>query len=199
MKDEAKVLLIIPLWPTALLVSTDAEIAGVRNTWNSQAKFHPTAASLTQAPSTIQETANPRCATIRQALKARGFQGDGEIMCASWRKTTHKQYEIYLQKWTWFCGGKIINPFNADVSAVLEFLTGLFAEGLGYSAIKNVCSAISAVVRTKSNTTGSDPTAGRFVKGILNWKHLYQSISKCGALVHSKIISKNKRQILISH
>lgn len=89
-------------------------------------------------------------------------------MCASWRKTTHKQYEIYLQKWTWFCGGKIINPFNADVSAVLEFLTGLFAEGLGYSAIKNVCSAISAVVRTKSNTTGSDPTAGRFVKGILN-------------------------------
>ena len=90
------------------LVPTDTETAGVRIARASQAKFRPTAASLAPTPSTAHETATPGCATISQVLEAQGFQGDVcEIMCALWRETVQKQYEIHnLQKRKQFCGGK---------------------------------------------------------------------------------------------
>ena len=73
---------------------------GVRTACTSRAEFRPSAASLRRAPSTTQETATAGCAAIRQAVEAQAFQGEVcEILCASWRETTHRQYETYKQKW----------------------------------------------------------------------------------------------------
>ena len=108
MEDEAEVLLIIPPVANCLLVPTDYEIAGVKTACIFPTKFRPLTASLRQAPATTQESALPGYTTIRQTLEAQGFQGDVcEIMCALWRETVQKQYEIHnLQKRKQFCGGK---------------------------------------------------------------------------------------------
>lgn len=53
------------------------------------------------------------------------------------------------------------------MNVVLEFLTELFEEGLGYSAINTARSALSAVVKTEGGkTVGSDPRVVRFLKGV---------------------------------
>ena len=50
---------------------------------------------------------------------------------------------------------------------VLQFLTTLYEEGLGYSAINTARSALSAVVILPDNkTVGSHPLVVRFLKGI---------------------------------
>lgn len=46
---------------------------------------------------------------------------------------------------------------------VLDFLAGLFDEGLGYSAINTACSAISAV---SGSAIGAHPQVKRLVKGV---------------------------------
>jgi site-specific recombinase XerD len=53
------------------------------------------------------------------------------------------------------------------VNVVLEFLTELYEEGLGYSAINTARSALSAVMKTDNGkTVGADPRVVRFLKGV---------------------------------
>lgn len=54
---------------------------------------------------------------------------------------------------------------------LLEFLTDLFSQGLGYSAVNTARSAISTVMQTKTGQSiGSHPTVVRFMKGIYELK-----------------------------
>ena len=60
-----------------------------------------------------------------------------------------------------------VDPFRAPVKYVLQFLTDLYQQGLGYSAINTARSALSAVMQTTDNRTiGAHPTVIRFLKGV---------------------------------
>lgn len=66
-----------------------------------------------------------------------------------------------------FCGRRKVDPIRASVNDLLEFLTELFSQGLGYSAINTARSAVAAVVLCENGRSiGTDPRVVRFVKGV---------------------------------
>jgi hypothetical protein len=90
---------------------------------------------------------------------------------ASWRQTTGKQYQCYLLKWVSFCQENQIKIENADINDGLKFLTYLYYQGVGYSAINTARSALSAVITLGSHRTfGEHPLVTRFLKGVFELK-----------------------------
>ena len=89
-----------------------------------------------------------------------------EILLASWRPGTLKQYDSYLHRWAKFCHDNEINVYQPRVEQVVEFLTQLFQTGLGYSAINTARSALSSIVTLGHVPLGEHPMIKRFLKGI---------------------------------
>ncbi len=87
-------------------------------------------------------------------------------MLSSWRETTKRQYWTYIQKWIVFCDNRL-DPIATDIGEVLQFLTNLFQEGKGYSAINTARSALSAIMDPIDNTPiGSHRYVKRLLRGI---------------------------------
>ena len=103
---------------------------------------------------------------LRESVEARGISGKTcDIICASWRATTHKQYNVYIKKWKEFCIEKQVDPLHSTVDTVLGFLTKLFELGLGYSVINTARSALSAYTDLEKYQVGNHPSIMSFVKG----------------------------------
>ena len=91
---------------------------------------------------------------IRNSLAARGFsQKVTKIILQSWRESTQKQYSVYLKKWLLFCSSKCIDPLKATPTQALDFMADLFEQGLGYSAMNTVRSALSQVLHIPSGVS----------------------------------------------
>ena len=93
-----------------------------------------------------------------------------DIIMASWRTGTSKQYQTYLSRWKRFCNERLINHLHVSVENGIEFLTLLFQEGLGYSEINTARSALSTVLHTTGHTFGTHPLVVRFLKGVFKLK-----------------------------
>ena len=106
---------------------------------------------------------------IRQALGKRGISEKSQnIILNSWRKGTKLQYNTYVQKWIYFCGGKT-NPLRASVNTVTEILTFLFTQGLSYSTINTARSAVSNFLKITGNVNiHHDEMISQFMKGFFN-------------------------------
>ena len=91
-----------------------------------------------------------------------------DIIKASWRETTRKQYTSYIRKWFSFCHPRQKDPYHPTVGLILEFLTQLYESGLGYSAINTARSAISSFVIVDNTPAGQIPIIQRFLKGVFN-------------------------------
>ncbi len=65
---------------------------------------------------------------------------------ASWRQGTHKKYGSYLERWKMYCLENDISLFQPEVQQIVEFLTNLYKQGLGYSAINTARSVLSATI-----------------------------------------------------
>ena len=103
---------------------------------------------------------------IRKSFQDRGIpENIIDIMCASWRPSSAKQYAVYFKKWIHFCSEREVDPYSYNVIRVLEFLTAFFDQGQSYSAINTARSALSAVFY-KEQTLGNSPIIKRFMKGI---------------------------------
>ena len=90
-------------------------------------------------------------------------------MLHAWKPGTHKQYSVYIRKWYKFCEQREINCVTPNVSVVIEFLTELFDQGFGYSAINTARSALSQFIVYKGHCTiGSHPFVIKFVKAVFN-------------------------------
>ena len=59
-----------------------------------------------------------------------------DILLAPWRQTTGRQYNTYLYKWLLYCQENNVDMTQANITEGLAFLTHLWNQGLGYSAIK---------------------------------------------------------------
>ena len=107
---------------------------------------------------------------IRRSFKDRNFSIKAtNIILASWRKGTQKQYIIYIKKWFSFCRKKQIDYIQANVSHVLDFFTELYESGCGYSAINTARSALSAIGLVKEGfAVGAHPIIVPYMKGIFN-------------------------------
>lgn len=109
---------------------------------------------------------------IRQTLIGHGLSTTAkDIIMASWRTGTTKQYDVYLKRWEQFCQSKEINRLDASVENGIAFLAALFTSGLGYSAINTARSALSSVLILPNNITfGTHPLVAWFLKRVFELK-----------------------------
>lgn len=84
-------------------------------------------------------------------------------MSASLSTKTRKQYESALNQWISYCQIQNIDPLLDSVPTVISFLTKKFNEGLSYSSLNTIRSAISLVLGPH---IGTDDRLSRFFRGI---------------------------------
>ena len=80
------------------------------------------------------------------------------IILASWRSGTTKQYKSYLDRWKSYCTDHKIDMFNPGLENSTEFLTQLFNSGIGYSAINTARRALSSTITLSGGTSIEEPT-----------------------------------------
>ena len=137
---------------------------GIKNTAPSFQSGENTSSSQETHPSGVQ--------IIRNSLTARGIsQKAAKVILQSWRKSTLKQYSVYLRKWVLFCSSRGFDPYKATPAQALDFMTDLFEQGLGYSAMNTGRSALSQVLHSPTGVSfGELPTVKQFLKGVFQEK-----------------------------
>ena len=92
------------------------------------------------------------------------------LISHSWRGSTSKQYDVYIKKWTSYCGERNINPVSTSITNGVNFLASLFYEqNLGYSAINTARSALSTIFPLHNNCTfGQNHIVKRLLRGVFN-------------------------------
>ena len=150
------------------VVPPDVEDADKRACSSSKREAYCQSTSHGSCSSSTQEAATSGLHLIRKSLEARGVQGQTfQVIWGSWRQSTKQQYASYLTRWNKYCVQRQCDPLRPPVDTVLQLLTTLYEEGLGYSAINTARSALSATVILPDNkTVGSHPLVVQFLKGI---------------------------------
>jgi hypothetical protein len=150
------------------VVSTSSQTYDSSSSFAAKRKTDTAVTSFEQSSSSAQQVTAVGLRLLRESIQAKGLQGQtAEIIFASWRDSTKKQYASYLARWKSFCDRRKIDPLRATVENLLEFLSGLFSQGLGYSALNTACSAVAAVVLCDNEVSiGSNPRVVRFLEGV---------------------------------
>ena len=104
---------------------------------------------------------------VREQLQKLGLSPDTiDILMDSWSKSTGKQYTSFLARWVTYCKNKKVDVNHDTINDGLDFLTLLYKQGVGYSAINTARSALSSVITPADKTTfGEHPLVTRFLKG----------------------------------
>jgi hypothetical protein len=123
-----------------------------------------------QNSSITKSNAPDSMSTIRRNYESEGISRNAtNIILASWRRSTQKQYATYISKWILLCDKRKINSVCPTLNQVLEFLNSLFESGLSYSAINSARSALSAYgINFNHVPVGSNAIIIRFMKGVYN-------------------------------
>ena len=93
--------------------------------------------SKTAVPQRVHSSTASQASTFVLSLFWESLRGKGllektcQVLMASWRGSTHKQYAGYLQKWQSFYSGRQVDMFSSPVEKVLLFLTELFEASFG--------------------------------------------------------------------
>ena len=104
---------------------------------------------------------------VREKLQKLGLSPDTiDILMASWRKSTGKQYATHLSRWVTDCKNKQLDVTYATINNGLDFLTFLYKHRVGYSAINTARTALSLAITPADKTTfGEHPLVTRFLNG----------------------------------
>ena len=62
------------------------------------------------------------------------------------RPDTQKQYQSYLKRWNTYCTENKVSALCPKVEQVIEFLTILYRNWLGYSSINTARSSLSSII-----------------------------------------------------
>ena len=89
-----------------------------------------------------------------------------DIIMASWRTSTQKNYSSILHQWLSFCFEWDFDSSVLSVTTVLEFLKTLYERGIGYSQINKARSALSVLY--PDIQIGKHSLISRFVHGVRN-------------------------------
>ena len=143
--------------------------APMRSALDSALTPRPSTTSVTQRPtSSTQESSPDGLSCVRESFSRYNFPEQvTDILMASWRKGTQKQYATYIKKWMAFCRERKIDCYSPPLSDTLQFLTDLFNQGLSYSTLNTARSALSTIVMIDGEKTfGSNHIVTRFMKGV---------------------------------
>ena len=130
-------------------------------------------AQPSQGKSSNLAQAEPPCMSlIREGLNKYALSPAAkDVLMASWREGTSKQYHTYLSKWNQYCRDKNIDVFLPGVTNGIEFLVFLYKSGLGYSAINTARSALSSILVLEDGVKfGEHPLVARCMKEIFELK-----------------------------
>eukprot|EP00112_Aurelia_sp_Birch-Aquarium-sp1_P014613 Seg317.5 transcript_id=Seg317.5/GoldUCD/mRNA.D3Y31 product="hypothetical protein" protein_id=Seg317.5/GoldUCD/D3Y31 len=110
---------------------------------------------------------------IRQSLfECRISSEIADVIMFSWRGSTKKQYNVYINQWIQFCSERTCDPLHPTVNNVLFYLHSLYEKGLSYSALNTARSAISNIdsnyIQPNHTSIGKHPLVCRYLKGIFN-------------------------------
>ena len=107
---------------------------------------------------------------VRTHLGACGVSSEGtDIILASWKSTTKRQYNTHIKGWTQFCHREHINPLAPSVANIVNFLSHNFHRGVGYDSINTARGALSALgIMVDGCRAGNHPLVNRFMRGVFN-------------------------------
>ena len=84
--------------------------------------------------------------TFNKQFEKRGFsQETKNLLCASWRTGTQKDYLSKFKKFSSWCDSREIDPYNATL-LIADFLTHLYTSGLQYRTIAGYRSMLSSIL-----------------------------------------------------
>ena len=152
-QDRAHGILIAPLWPTQtwfpLLLQYLCDQPWILLPRPDLLK-HPSHSR----PHPLHKKTQPNgMSCVRGAFSRYNFSEEvTDVLMASWRSGTQKQYQTYLNKWMAFCGERKIAYYSPPLNEVLQFLVRLFNQGLSFSALITACSALSAIIITEGGS-----------------------------------------------
>ncbi|XP_015758759.1 PREDICTED: uncharacterized protein LOC107338024 [Acropora digitifera] len=100
----------------------------------------------------VLQTEPPSLSLIRESLAKYNLSSSAkDLLMASWREGTSKQYHTYLKRWRQCYDDKDIALFQPGVHNGVEFLVSLNKAGLGYSAVNTARSALSSLLILENN------------------------------------------------
>ena len=106
----------------------------------------PSKPSRGDSPSVAQTKSNG-LPLIRDSVGNYGLSLSAkDVLTASWRTGTTKQYETSLTKWLSYCNENAVDVFRPSTNQGVEILVTLFRFGLRYSAANTALSALSSIV-----------------------------------------------------
>ena len=83
------------------------------------------------------------------------------------RESSNKLYDTYVLRWFTFCEQKQIDPFEADVKYILQFLQIMVTKGLKYTTVSTAKSALGTCIYITGNyEIAKHPDIKIFMKGV---------------------------------
>ena len=144
---------------------TDAETT---NNTECQSECAATAEQARGEAPSIQKATDDCLPLVCQKLSSTNLSKDAQkIILSSLRPGTQKQYLSYLKRWNTYCTENKVSVLCPKVEQVIEFLTMLYRNGLGYGAINTARSSLSSIIFQENGLpSGEHPLIRRFLKGI---------------------------------
>lgn len=111
-----------------------------------------------------------RMDTVRQGYTTEGISAEAaQLLSSGWSKGTNTAYQSAWKKWVSWCIPRKVDPLSCSVHPFLDFLAGLFVEGLQYRSINTIRSAVSMIHNQVDGVPlGQHPLVSRLFKGMYN-------------------------------
>ena len=124
----------------------------------------------TSSLSTDRPTSTSCMDTIRQGYITEGISSEAaQLLLSGWSKGTNTAYQSAWKKWVSWCMSREVDPILCPVHPFLDFLAGLFSEGLQYRSINTIRSAVSMTNKQVNGVPlGQHPLVSRLFKGMYN-------------------------------
>ena len=157
--DHAECIVIIPNWPTQPYCSKVMEMLV------SLPLVLPCQPQLLQLPHDPHRRLPlfPKlqllaCKLSGNPLREENISGhSADIILASWRSGTQKQYQPYINKWLNYCCERELDSLHPSLADVIQFLTSLFERNLSYSSLNTERSALSTIITVDGMSIDNRP------------------------------------------
>ena len=108
--------------------------------------------------------------SFRNRMEAQGFSNKStNLLLQAWRPGTQSAYKGPWNKWVGWCGQRQINPLQASVELIANFLAEMFDNGLEYSTLNGYRSALSAFhPEIDNHKVGQHPLIKQVMQGVFN-------------------------------
>lgn len=109
-------------------------------------------------------------AIVNRRFTAAGFsERTRELLAASWRKGTKRDYNSKFKQFNSWCSERNVDSYSATLKDCADFLTFLFDKGLKYRTINGYRSMLSSILpAVEKCPIGQHPYIIRLLRGVFN-------------------------------